>query len=64
MRRIVDIHSANSLRRWREVVRWGVCQLKMRQRNLIGLAAASAADDDDALVDNIVLLIIYYYWWP
>eukprot|EP00984_Skeletonema_dohrnii_P013456 scaffold5575_cov102-Skeletonema_dohrnii-CCMP3373.AAC.5 len=30
VRRIVAIQRANSFRRWREVVRWGVCHVFMR----------------------------------
>jgi len=40
VRRIVAIQRANSLRRWSEVVRWGVCQFKTWQRNLSGWASA------------------------
>ena len=50
VRRIVAIQRANSFRRWREVVRWGVCQFKTWQRNLSGLDSADVFFD---IVDGL-----------
>jgi hypothetical protein len=59
VRRIVAIHNANSLRRWRDVVRWGVCQFNTWQTKLTAfftadvIAAAAAIAD---IVDGLFLL--------
>lgn len=57
VRRIVAIHNANSFRRWRVVVRWGVCQLKIRHRNFIGLASA-----DVFFVDIVLMALISIFF--